>query len=141
MSKKNQPVPNRILPWLIKICHFDPYIDGYMAVGLVDSQEEIVWLEEIHTYEQDVRFKIDADFDTHVTDDNAAEFKQNMISQISNALQCEPINIQELKVKKGSIIVEFLLVGYTDLEADELEQSYDELVAIIEAGEFQLVSF
>ena len=44
-------------------------------------------------------------------------------------------------MKKGSIIVEFLLVGYTDLEADELEQSYDELVAIIEAGEFQLVSF
>ena len=112
-----------------------------MAVGLVDSQEEIVWLEEIHTYEQNVKFKIDADFDNHVTDDTAAEFKQNMISQIANALQCEPINIQELKVKKGSIIVEFLLVGYTDLEADELEQSYDELVTIIEAGEFQLVSF
>ena len=112
-----------------------------MAVGLVDSQEEIVWLEEIHTYEQNVKFKIDADFDTNINDDNAAEFKQNMITQISFALQCEPINIQEFKLKKGSIIVEFLLVGYTDLEADDLEQSYDEFVAIVEAGELQLVIF
>ena len=120
--------------------HCDCSIDGYMAVGLVDSEEEVVWLEEIHTYEQDVKFKIDANYDTYVNNENLVEFKQNIKNQIVSILQCDPINIRDLKVYKGSIIVEFLMVGYTEMEADELEQSYVELAALLEAGQLQLVS-
>ena len=120
--------------------HCDCSIDGYMAVALVDADEEVVWLEEIVVYKQEIKFKIEADYDTYINDDNLVTFRESITNQIASVLQCDPVNVRELKVFKGSIIVEFLLVGYTETEADNLKQSYEELAVLLEAGQLNLVS-
>ena len=56
-------------------------------------------------------------------------------------LQCEPLNVRDLEVSPGSIMVNFTLVGSNDMEADELKQSHAELIALLEAGALKLVSF
>lgn len=117
----------------------DCSIDGYMAVGLVTSNDDVMWVKEIHTLEEKIVFKIDASYDSHVTT-NEANFKSAIKAQLVDILQCDPINIRELQIYRGSIIVDFLLIGSTAVEADQLQQSMNNLVRLVESGQMKLVS-
>jgi hypothetical protein len=116
----------------------DCSIDGYMAVGLVASDDTIMYLEEIFTFEERINFKIDVDYDMYVGP-NVTEFKSAMRTQLAFILNCDLLNIRELQVYPGSIIIDFLLVASSDLEADELRQSYTDMMNLLESGQLKLV--
>jgi hypothetical protein len=118
------------------ISHYS--IDGYLAVGLVTAGDDIVYVEEIHAYEERIEFKIDENYDDFVKG-NKSDFEDSIKTQLVSILQCEPLNIRDLEVSPGSIMVNFTLVGSNDMEADELKQSHAELIALLEAGALKLV--
>jgi len=66
------------------------------------------------------------------------EFKSSIRSQLMDILDCEPLNIRELYIREGSIIVEFLLVGADKMEAEQLKQSHAEMVALLASGTLKL---
>ena len=109
-------------------------------MGLVTAGDDIVYVEEIHTYEERIEFKIDENYDDFVKG-NKSDFEDSIQAQLVSILQCEPLNVRDLVVSPGSIMVNFTLVGSNDMEADELKQSHDELIALLEAGALKLVSF
>ena len=109
-------------------------------MGLVTAGDDIVYVEEIHTYEERIEFKIDENYDDFVKG-NKSDFEDSIQAQLVSILQCEPLNVRDLEVSPGSIMVNFTLVGSNDMEADELKQSHAELIALLEAGALKLVSF
>ena len=123
---------------ILTISHYS--IDGYLAVGLVTAGDDIVYVEEIHAYEERIEFKIDENYDDFVKG-NKSDFEDSIQAQLVSILQCEPLNVRDLEVSPGSIMVNFTLVGSNDMEADELKQSHAELIALLEAGALKLVSF
>ena len=114
--------------------------DGYLAVGLVTAEDDIVYIEEIHTYEEAIEFKIDENYDDFVKG-NKYDFIGSIKAQLVSILQCEPLNVRDLEVFPESFTVNFTLVGSNDMEADKLKQSHAELIALLEAGALKLVSF
>ena len=106
-------------------------------MGLVTSDNEVVYIEEIHTYEEKIEFKIEENYDDFVKG-NESDFKASIKNQLISILNCDPLNIRELQVSPGSILVDFLLVGSNEMEADELKQSHAELAALLEAGALKL---
>ena len=110
-------------------------------MGLVTAGADIVYVEEIHTYEERIEFKIDENYYDFVKGNQKYDFIGSIRTQLVSILQCEPLNVRDLVVSPGSIMVNFTLVGSNDMEADELKQSHDELIALLEAGALKLVSF
>ena len=110
-----------------------------MAVGLVTGDNEIVYVEEIHTFEEQVQIRIEEDYDKFVKG-NETDFKDAIEKQIEDLLNVGPLNVRDLTVTRGSIIVDFLLVGSNEMEADQLKQSYAGLIELLEKGELKLVS-
>ena len=111
-------------------------IDGYLAVGLVTTSNDLVYVEEIHTYEKQVKFTILDDFAK--VSENKTEFLNAIKSQLIEFLQCKPIQIRELQTYPGSIIIEFLLTGSTQMEAEEMKEAYQKLVDFLESGSLTL---
>ena len=110
-----------------------------MAVGLVTAGDDIVYVEEIHTYEERIEFKIDENYNDFVKGDKD-DFEYSMQAQLASILQCV-VCVRDLEVSPGSMTVNFTLVGFNDMEADELKQSHSELIDLLEAGALKLVSF
>ena len=108
-------------------------------MGLVTAGDDIVYVEEIHAYEERIEFKIDENYDDFVKG-NKSDFEDSIKAQLVSILQCEPLHVRDLEVSPGSIMVNFTLVGSNDMEADELKQSHAELIALLEAGALKLVS-
>ena len=110
-------------------------------MGLVTAGNDIVYIEEIHTYEERIGFKIDENYYDFVKGNQKYDYIGSIRTQLVSILQCEPLNIRDLKVFPESFTVNFTLVGSNDMEADELNQSRAELIALLEAGALKLVSF
>ena len=101
----------------------------------------MVYAEEIHTYEERIGFNIDENYYDFVKGNQKYDFIGSIRTQLVSILQCEPLNIRDLKVFPESFTVNFNLVGSKDFEAEELKQSHAELIALLEAGALKLVSF
>ena len=110
-------------------------------MGFVTAGNDVVYIEEIHTYEERIGFKIDENYYDFVKGNQKYDFIGSIRAQLVSILQCEPLNIRDLKVFPESFTVNFTLVGSNDMEADELNQSRAELIALLEAGALKLVSF
>ena len=110
-------------------------------MGFVTAGNDVVYIEEIHTYEERIGFKIDENYYDFVKGNQKYDFIGSIRTQLVSILQCEPLNIRDLKVFPESFTVNFTLVGSNDMEADELNQSRAELIALLEAGALKLVSF
>ena len=113
-------------------------------MGRVTAGGDIVYIEEIHTYEERIGFKIDENYNDFVKG-NAQyyDFISSIKFQLLSILQCESLNVRDLEVSSapGNIMINFTLVGSNDMEADKLKQSHSELIALLEAGALKLVSF
>ena len=102
----------------------------------------MVYAEEIHTYEERIGFNIDENYYDFVKGYFVLPyFIDSIRAQLVSILQCEPLNIRDLEVFPESFTVNFTLVGSNNMEADELNQSRAELIALLEAGALKLVSF
>ena len=110
-------------------------------MGFVTAGNDVVYIEEIHTYEERIGFKIDENYYDFVKGNQKYDFIGSIRAQLVSILQCEPLNIRDLEVFPESFTVNFTLVGSNDMEADELNQSRAELIALLEAGALKLVSF
>ena len=81
--------------------HCDCSVDGYLAVGLVTaSDNEIVYVEEIHFFEENVRFKIEEDYDAFVKG-NESEFEDAIKEQLIDLLQCDALSVRDLTISPG----------------------------------------
>ena len=113
-------------------------------MGLVTAGNDIVYTEEIHTYEERIGFKIDENY-YEIVKGNKYDFIGSIRAQLVSILQCEPLNVRidvrDLEVFPESMTVNFTLFGFNDMEADELKQSHAELISLLEAGALKLVSF
>ena len=113
-------------------------------MGLVTAGNDIVYTEEIHTYEERIGFKIDENY-YEIVKGNKYDFIGSIRAQLVSILQCEPLNVRidvrDLEVFPESMTVNFTLFGFNDMEADELKQSHAELIALLKAGALKLVSF
>ena len=110
-------------------------------MGFVTAGNDLVYAEQIHTYEERIGFKIDENYYDFVKGNQKYDFIGSIRAQLVSILQCEPLNIRDLEVFPESFTVNFTLVGSNDMEADELNQSRAELIALLEAGALKLVSF
>ena len=81
--------------------------------------------------------RIDADFQEKVGD-NEDDFKKTVRTQIARILDTPESNIRDLKVKEGSIVVIFKLVGSKE-EKEDLENAYDDFVNLLKSGKLTLV--
>ena len=108
-------------------------------MGFVTAGNDLVYAEQIHTYEERIGFKIDENYNDFVKG-YKDDFEYSIQAQLASILQCA-ICVRNLEVFPGSFTVNVTLVGYNDMEADELKQSHDELIALLEAGALKLVSF
>ena len=99
----------------------------------------MVYAEEIHTYEERIGFKIDENYND-IVKGYKDDFEYSIQAQLASILQCV-VCVRDLEVFPGSMTVNFTLVGFNDMEADELKQSHAELIALLKAGALKLVSF
>ena len=115
--------------------------DGYLAVGLVsNSNSDIEYIEEVFAFKENIKFKIDENYADWV-EGSEKDFKSAILSQLMQILDCDRLNIRDLAIYPGSIIIEFLLVGADKMEAEQLKQSHHEMVALLAAGELKLEAF
>ena len=111
---------------------------GFIAVGLVSNADnETVYVEEVFAFKEKLKFKIEENYQDLVQG-SEQEFKSSIRSQLMDILDCDPLNIRELFIYPGSIIVEFLLVGADKMEAEQLKQSHAEMVALLASGTLKL---
>ena len=89
--------------------------------------------------EERIGFKIDENYNDFVKGDKD-DFEYSIQAQLASILQCV-VCVRDLEVSPGSMTVNFTLVGFNDMEADELKQSQSELIDLLEAGALKLVSF
>ena len=108
-------------------------------MGFVTAGNDLVYAEQIHTYEERIGFKIDENYNDFVKG-YKDDFEYSIQAQLASILQCA-ICVRNLEVFPGSFTVNVTLVGYNDMEADELKQSYADLIALLEAGALKLVIF
>ena len=111
---------------------------GFIAVGLVsNANNETVYVEEVFAFKEKLKFKIEENYQ-ELVEGSEQEFKSSIRTQLMNILDCQPLNIRELFIYPGSIIVEFLLVGADKMEAEQLKQSHAEMVALLASGNLKL---
>ena len=80
-------------------------------MGLVTAGNDIVYTEEIHTYEERIGFKIDENY-YEIVKGNKYDFIGSIRAQLVSILQCEPLNV--LVVGLTSILgIVFFLFGDT----------------------------
>ena len=91
------------------------------------------YIEEVFAFKENIKFKIDEDYSTWV-EGSEKDFKSSILSQLMQILDCDRLNIRDLVVYPGSIIIEFLLVGADKMEAEQLKQSHNEMVALLASG-------
>ena len=75
---------------------------------------DIVYIKEIHTYEERIGFKIDGNYNDFVKG-NKDDFEYSIQAQLASILQCV-VCVRDLEVSPGSMTVNFTLVGSKDME-------------------------
>ena len=112
---------------------------GFIAVGLLNNtNNETVYIEEVYAFKEQIKFKIEENYTALVDGVGYQEFRSSIRTQLMDILDCQPLNIRELRILQGSIIVEFLLVGADKMEAEQLKQSHAEMVALLASGTLKL---
>jgi hypothetical protein len=116
----------------------DCSVPGYIGVGMVIGDVYVNnSVKVLFHHVQNVTFRIDASYDEHVLGAEK-DFIGEIRKQIANVLNTGEVNIRQLTVKNGSIIVFFRLVGSQIDEVELLAESYKEFEKLVKSGKFTL---
>ncbi|XP_040573091.1 uncharacterized protein [Lepeophtheirus salmonis] len=114
---------------------------GYVAIGMVDSDNEVVVIQQSFAYHKDVQFRILDKYDKELDDNDLNVFKTSLLDRLQKTVGIKPSEVKNLAVMKGpkgELMVKFELVSEEEVDSIRLKNSHSELRDLIEAGTFKM---